>query len=376
MADELMRPLGLPPPGGRRKRWPLFVLAAPLAVIIIGAGVVWIDRSGANNPPIVARIGGPDPTMTGSIKPAGPATLTPVGPGLTEPAPVGALTPVGKSGDVVIHDPNAPVTLQLAAAPRADLVETAAYGPIPKIGDDGTRPLDAYARPDDGSAGGGRFRVAIVIGGVGIDVDGEQSADALPGAVTLAIAPYGRDLRHTLDAARASGHEVLLQIPLEPYDYPNVNPGPKTLTVAASPAENVDRLHWLMSRITTYVGVVNYMGARFSSEAASMTPVLNEIGRRGLLYLDDGSSARSTAADVAKGVPFLSADIVLDADTDPAAIDQRLDQLAAIARQRGYAIATGSAFPATIDRVAAFAKGAAKRGIAVVPITALLPGRT
>ena len=71
--------------------------------------------------------------------------------------------------------------------------------------------------------------------------------------------------------------------------------------------------------------------------------------------------------------PVLRADIVLDADTTPSAIDARLDELAAIARERGSAIATGSAFPTTVDRVAAFARAAADRGIVLVPITALLP---
>ena len=131
-----------------------------------------------------------------------------------------------------------------------------------------------------------------------------------------------------------------------------------------------------MSRLTSYVGAINYMGARFTGEAKAMAPFLNELGRRGLLYLDDGSSPRSgSVAPPPGGAPMLRADVVLDADTTPAAIDTRLNELVAIADKRGAAIATGSAFPTTVDRVTAFAKGAADRGIALVPITALLPPR-
>jgi polysaccharide deacetylase 2 family uncharacterized protein YibQ len=103
-----------------------------------------------------------------------------------------------------------------------------------------------------------------------------------------------------------------------------------------------------------------------------------ELGKRGLLYLDDGSSAQSQAPQVAADrVPFLQADVVLDADTAPEAIDQRLQQLADIAHQRGFAIGTGSAFPSTVERIDAFAAEAEKRGIVLVPLTAVLAaGRT
>jgi polysaccharide deacetylase 2 family uncharacterized protein YibQ len=191
--------------------------------------------------------------------------------------------------------------------------------------------------------------------------------------VTLAFAPYGENIRAALERARAGGHEVLLQVPLEPYNYPAIDPGPHTLSTRATAAQNLDDLRWLLSRLTNYVGVVNYMGARFTADADALGPVLAELGKRGLLYLDDGSSAQSQAADAAASrVPFLQADVVLDADTTPAAIDQRLDQLAALARQRGYAIGTGSAFPVTVDRIDAFAAAAAKRGVVLVPVTAIL----
>jgi polysaccharide deacetylase 2 family uncharacterized protein YibQ len=239
--------------------------------------------------------------------------------------------------------------------------------------------MQVYARPPDEGAPRAAIRIAIVVGGIGIAEGGTAAAIRdLPGAVTLAFAPYGKNLAAILADARQAGHEILLQIPLEPYGYPRNDPGPRTLTVAARTKENIDRLHWLMSRLTTYVGVTNYLGARFTSEADKLEPVLDEIGRRGLLYLDDGSSGASKADELSDGiVPFGRADIVIDADTAPAAIDARLKQLEAIARERGYAIGSASAFPETIERIGAFAKDAADHGITLVPITALIQaGRT
>lgn len=375
MSDDLTKPLGLLPPRRRRvPLWPILMVVAAVLVAIAG-GTAWLLRPVPSGPTVTAAVDQPAvPAPAAEPAPAAapaagvhapaPATSDAT---LTEVKPTGDLSAVGK---VVIHDPSAPAALDLASAPVAALTETGHYGPLPRIAADGTRPLDAYARPSGAAAGA--TRVAIVIGGVGIDADGSGQAIALPGPVTLALAPYGTSLKTTMAAARAAGHELLLQIPMEPYNYPATDPGPHTLTVDAGAAENIDRLHWLMSRVTNYVGVVNYMGARFTGEVDALEPVLAEIGRRGLLYLDDGSSPTSRVAQAAGNTSVLRADVVLDADLTPSAIDKQLDQLTAIARQRGYAIATGSAFPATIDRVAAYARAAADRGITLVPVSSLV----
>ncbi len=382
-ADDLTTPLGLPPPPRQRRRWG-WAVGAAVAVVAVAGGAALAWFSHVSGPTVTAAIttarpGGPNlADRTGTIaRPAGTAAASnDDAPGLSElqPAAGGSLTEVGK---VIIRDPSQPPPLALASAPQPALVEMTKDGPLPKIAADGRRPIDAYARPSD--ADPRDPRIAIIVGGVGLDPNSTEEAIAdLPGEVTLALAPYGRTLGRTLADARTAGHEILLQIPLEPFGYPRVDPGPHTLTTDASAAKNRSRLHWLMSRITNYVGVVNYMGARFTSDTAAFTPVIEEIGRRGLLYLDDGSSARSVAATIAPGrAPFLRADLVLDVDVSAAAIDARLHQLQEIARERGYAIATATAFPVTIDRIAAFAKQAADHNTVLVPVSALVaPGRT
>jgi len=346
------------------------VLAGSVVIVAAAGGIGWFFLSPGAPSSTEIALG----DRTGSIAPpaksAGPAGKAQPS-GLSEVAvPQAAIRPL--DGAAPTPEDAAAWGVRLAALPRQDLVEKSRFGPLPKIGADGTRPLDAYARP--APPAGNLPRVAIVVGGLGV-AEGSTATtlDKLPGDVTLAFAPYGENIRAALERARAGGHEILLQVPLEPYNYPAIDPGPHTLSTRAGAAENLDDLRWLMSRLTNYVGVVNYMGARFTADADALGPVLAEIGRRGLLYLDDGSSAQSRAADAAGSrVPFLQADVVLDADTTPEAIDQRLDQLAALARQRGYAIGTGSAFPVTVDRIDAFAAAAEKHSIVLVPVTAIL----
>ncbi len=114
------------------------------------------------------------------------------------------------------------------------------------------------------------------------------------------------------------------------------------------------------------------MGAKFTSDIGPLAPFMREIGEHGLMYLDNGPSARTRAAEVAGSTtPFVRADIVLDADLSAEAIDARLNQLRAIARERGYAVATATAFPITIDRIAAFARDARAKGITLVPVSVI-----
>jgi hypothetical protein len=191
--------------------------------------------------------------------------------------------------------------------------------------------------------------------------------------VTFAFTPYGADIGSLVTSARAEGHEILLQAPMEPFDYPDNDPGPQTLLTTLSLDQNADRLHWLMSRFQGYVGIANHMGARFTSTEAALGPVLKELAQRGLIYVDDGSSPRSLAGQIASAnnLPYAKAEIALDAVATPTHIDRALAQLEALAREHGSAVGIAQALPASIERIAQWAKAAEARGIVLVPITAI-----
>ena len=217
--------------------------------------------------------------------------------------------------------------------------------------------------------------MAVVVGGLGLSAGGAASAiAALPGAVSLAFAPYGADLERDAAKAREAGHEILLQAPMESFAYPADDPGPHTLRVGAADRDNVESLRWLMSRFVGYVGVVNYLGGKFTADARALSPALAEIAARGLDYLDDGASPRSLAREVAAGLglPAAKADVVVDADPAPEAIDAALARLEALARSRGTAIGVAAARPIAVERIARWAAGLEARGVALTPVSALI----
>lgn len=257
----------------------------------------------------------------------------------------------------------------LSAAAVDKITETGPYGPLPKIAEDGSRPLDVYAAPVPRTAIDSP-KIVLIVTGIGLSQTGTESAlRELPPGVTLAIAPYGSSLDRWVRRARQAGHELLLQLPLEPFDFPDNDPGPHTLLTKLSPAQNLDRLHWLLSRATNYVGVVNYMGARFTAAHEPLTPLIEELAGRGLLFFDDGSSSRTLVPEIggALGAPFLQADIAVDPVSTAEDIDSRLMQLESLGRSSGLAIGVATALPITIERIADWARGLEARGIYLVP---------
>ena len=251
-------------------------------------------------------------------------------------------------------------------------VENSRHGSLPKIAADGTRPADTYARVQKASLDKIGPRIAIVIGGLGIGQAGTfEALSKLPGPITFAFAPYGNDLPRWVARARREGHEVLLQVPMEPFDYPDNDPGPQTLLTSLTSKQNVDRLHWFMSRFQGYVGIANYMGGRFTASENAIAPLLRETAQRGLIYFDDGTSARSVTTQIAgaASVSFAKADVVLDAASTPGAIDTALTRLETLARERGLAVGMATALPVSIDRIAQWAKAAEGRGIVLVPVS-------
>jgi hypothetical protein len=256
------------------------------------------------------------------------------------------------------------------------LLEETESGPIPRISATGATPFESYRRPAlTPATAGGKKLIAIVVTGLGLNETGTASAiDALPEGITLAFAPYGKSLDRTVSAARAGGHEVLLQVPLEPFDYPDSDPGPETLLTGQAPRENLDKLFTVMAKFGGYVGLINHMGARFTASTADFAPVMEELGARGLGYLDDGSSNRSVAAQLAAAnrVPFGRADMALDGNPSRAAILEELAALEARATDNGQAIGVISALPVSVQTLAEWAANVEKQGFAIVPVSALM----
>ena len=285
--------------------------------------------------------------------PALPAVVTPAS--STVPLPPAPTAPV-YAGRALILDPA--------------LIENTPEGPLPRIAPDGRSPLDAYAPAFRAGRG---IKIAVVITGLGLDGPATKAAiDELPPAVTLAFAPYGDRLGHWLRLARRKGHEALLEVPMEPRNFPDSDAGPHSLRPSLSADDNLARLKWALTRVSGYVGVTNLMGGRFLAEPLALEPVLSFLAARGLMFFD--SSRHALAQNVARelNAPYSRSDLRLDAVAAPAAIDQRLTELEGLARHAGEAVGTGSLHPVTLAHITAWARGLRGRGFVLVPVSAIV----
>lgn len=220
-----------------------------------------------------------------------------------------------------------------------------------------------------------RPRIAIVLTGLGLSKAQTNAAiQALPANITFAFSPYGNDLQSWADQAREAGHEVLLELPMEPHGFPNDDPGPHTLLTSLTETENVERMTWVLDRFTGYVGVTSQLGGRFTTQPESLRPILVELKKRGLLFLDTRKSPDSVAGEIATtaGLAHADNDVFLDeAAAARATIRAGLDELERIARERGSAIGIGYPFPVTMEILSNWARDLEGKDIELLPVSAL-----
>ena len=267
----------------------------------------------------------------------------------------------------------------LRAAPVPELVDTSLGGQLPRISASNKKPSDVYARLTPmGVIHSDRPKIAILLGGMGLNPKLTKSAiDDLPGDVTFAFAPYGENLQAQVDKARANGHEVLLQLPMEPMGYPANNPGPKTLLADADVKPTWKRSTGTWAASLAIRALPTTWAAACSRQHAALKPVLQEIQKRGLVYLEDSSTSLTSSTDVAKDVdlPERHAQIVIDSDPTPQSIANALDLLENEARTNGFAIGTGSGLEVTLDAVKAWSEQLKNKGILLVPVSAMYKGK-
>ncbi|KKB07653.1 divergent polysaccharide deacetylase family protein [Devosia chinhatensis] len=374
MANDLSTPLnGRRRKAGERKgqfHFPLGRLLFLVIALIVGGVVlriVLVDDPEGGRPALETAISTTrDSNAVAHDVASGPATIT------ADPhqSPVDGVHAV----DAAASSDTPASASPLRDGVLADLSEETANGTIPRMSSTGLTPFVAYRRPAS-TVSESTPRVALVFTGLGINEQGSLDAiGTLPDDVTLAFAPYGRSLETTVAAARLAGHEVMLELPMEPFDYPQNDPGPHTILTGESPRANLDKLFWLMARFGGYFGVINNMGARFTASGTDMAPVMEEIGARGLGYMDDGGSNRSVAAQFAgtNNVPFARANLMVDVNPARASILAALASLEAQAMESGSAIGIVSALPISVQTVSDWARELDAKGIALVPASALM----
>lgn len=364
---DLNAPLGMRPPERPRSRLGIWAAATAGFAVLIGIGVFWATTNPHDG----------EPYALAEVPHAPPRTPKPIAPDST---PTGSLPQANGQPPLDSGNMENGVKVFRGQAAVAAGPEAAARPLVINV----TKALDGSTSKKSGSfqpfAKGGaaktdstRPRVAIFVSGMGLSQNATRTAtEIMPAAVTLAFVPYGDAVSAAIDAAKAKGHEVLLQLPMQSVS--GSFPGPHALKRGEAATDLAADLSWLMGRINAYAGVTNLLGAPVTSDPAAMTAILKAVGGRGLFYVDDGTSKTSAAIALAPsvGVRAAQADVVLDATSDPALVRANLNALIAVAKRKGSAIGMASGLPEHMSEIARLARDLDRQGVSLVPVSAVV----
>ncbi len=212
-------------------------------------------------------------------------------------------------------------------------------------------------------------KVAVVIDGLGLNQSATDAAIAkLPAAVTLAFSPYTRNLKKWTEKAKAGGHEVLIQLPMESKEFPAEDPGPLGLLTSIEAKENAQRLDAILKDAGDAIGVLDAEGSKFRESEPHISAVFAKLKEKNLFYVQGEPGVRLGEANV----PVAVADVVLDERPFRAAVDARLDYAERLAKYQGSAVAAVGAKPVSFERLVLWLEQAQKKGVQLAPISEVL----
>ncbi|MDF1553289.1 MAG: divergent polysaccharide deacetylase family protein [Deferrisomatales bacterium] len=217
-------------------------------------------------------------------------------------------------------------------------------------------------------------QLAVVIDDMGRNLELERQFLDLPLEITPSLLPH---LHHTGEVAAyaaARGREFLLHLPMQPRDYPRQNPGEGAILEGMDEAQARAGVRALLRAVPGAAGANNHMGSRLTELREPMTWVLDELRAEGLFFLDSVTTGESVGVEVARelGLGWARRDVFLDNVREVAAVGEQLDKAAALARERGTAVAIGHPHRATLQALAEWAPRLRAAGVRVVPLGRLV----
>lgn len=192
-------------------------------------------------------------------------------------------------------------------------------------------------------------RTAIIIDDIGYDLNAADKLLALDMPLTFAVLPRSPFWYPIVHKARQKNIEIMLHLPMEPVEYPDVNPGPGALLASMSPDELVLQLNEHLDTIPFIRGVNNHMGSRLTTASSQMYQIFTILKKRNLFFIDSLTHSKSVCRPSAKlfRIPFAQRDVFLDNVQEPAAIRARIEELIRIAQIQGQAVGIGHPYKLT-----------------------------
>jgi len=191
--------------------------------------------------------------------------------------------------------------------------------------------------------------VAIIIDDLGYDKKIAENLSELHTSITFSILPHSPFQDSIARLSKDKGLETMLHLPMEPIEYPNVDPGQGTLLTSMTPDQLIRQLKENLNALPHVKGVNNHMGSKMTAESSQMYQIFSILKKRGLYFVDSRTSAQTLCKPSARllQIPFAQRDVFLDHQQEPRFIRKQVKELIRIARRNGYAVGIGHPYSAT-----------------------------
>ncbi len=190
-------------------------------------------------------------------------------------------------------------------------------------------------------------KIAIIIDDIGYDRYIAQKFLDLDAVLTFSILPHSTHDKRIAMMAHSKGFDVMLHLPMEPNEYPLINPGPGVLLTSMSPDQLINQLDEDLDAVPFVKGVNNHMGSKMTTIAPQLHQIFSVLKKRKLYFIDSRTTVDTLCGPSAQllQVPFGQKDVFIDHIPKPDFIRETIHRLIKIADRHGEAI--GIAHPHT-----------------------------
>ncbi|MDM8517919.1 divergent polysaccharide deacetylase family protein [Desulfobacterales bacterium HSG16] len=193
-------------------------------------------------------------------------------------------------------------------------------------------------------------RIAIIIDDVGYNKSVANALLNLNANLTFSVLPHSPFHKEFLKKAKERGAEIMLHLPMEPVEYPRINPGPGALLTSMSPKQILAQLKDNLASVPFAKGVNNHMGSKMTTISSHMYPIFQYLKSQDLFFIDSYTTPDSCCGFPARTIkiPFARRDIFIDHFRTSEFIHKQIDQLIKIAEHQGEALGIGHPYPETL----------------------------
>ena len=219
-----------------------------------------------------------------------------------------------------------------------------------------------------------RPRIAIIIDDLGYALHPAERLLALELPMTFAILPGAPKAGRLAEAARRSGQEVIVHLPLQAMQQDGAHDADEiTLDMTAAQVRRVFRD--ALRAVPFAVGINNHRGSLLTQHPGHMQWIMDSIRcTANLFFVDSYTTHLSVAMQIASesGIPAVKRDVFLDSSREPEDIERKIARLKALARESGQAVGIGHPYPETLSLLEDALPAMQKEGFDLVHVSELV----